>query len=183
MADASHTTAVLIHRIRGGDETARTALVARIEPLLKRFAKGRLPSVLRHDQDTVDLLQVTWLKVVDRLEFIECQGPGALFAYLRTVLVNTLRESLRRFGREPDRADAAAMDDLPADGSSVEDWLAWQQMLAGLDEELRLLLIMRFEFGMSFVEIAEELGTTSDAVRMKVNRAIHRFAEAADRAT
>jgi DNA-directed RNA polymerase specialized sigma24 family protein len=38
---------------------------------------------------------------------------------------------------------------------------------------------MRFEFGMSFVEIAEELGESSDGVRMKLNRALARMAGAA----
>jgi len=38
--------------------------------------------------------------------------------------------------------------------------------------------MLRFEFGMSFVEIAEALGDTSDAVRMKINRAIARVAQA-----
>jgi DNA-directed RNA polymerase specialized sigma24 family protein len=40
-------------------------------------------------------------------------------------------------------------------------------------------VLMRFEFGMSFVEIAEELGESSDGVRMKLNRAIARMAGAA----
>lgn len=38
---------------------------------------------------------------------------------------------------------------------------------------------MRFEFGMSFVEIADELGESHDGVRMKINRAIARMAGAA----
>jgi DNA-directed RNA polymerase specialized sigma24 family protein len=39
---------------------------------------------------------------------------------------------------------------------------------------------MRFEFGMSFVEIADEIGETSDGVRMKVNRALARMAGTTD---
>ena len=62
MADSTvgqHTTAFLLDRIRGGDARAREALVARIEPLLRRFAHGRMPQLLRHQQDTADLVQVT----------------------------------------------------------------------------------------------------------------------------
>ena len=39
---------------------------------------------------------------------------------------------------------------------------------------------MRFEFGMSFAEIAAEFGETADAMRMRVNRAIARIAGGAD---
>ncbi len=42
---------------------------------------------------------------------------------------------------------------------------------------------MRYEFGMSFAEIAAELGETADGVRMKLNRAIARMAQAADGGT
>ena len=93
---SEHTTAWLLGRIREGDDRARVDLVTRIEPLLRRFARGRLPARLRSQQDTADLIQLTWLKVLDKLEAIEVEEPGAFFAYLRTVLVNALRESLRR---------------------------------------------------------------------------------------
>jgi DNA-directed RNA polymerase specialized sigma24 family protein len=38
------------------------------------------------------------------------------------------------------------------------------------------MIIMRFEFGMSFIEMAEELHESPDGVRMKLNRAIQRMA-------
>ncbi len=59
-----HTTAWLLDRARGGDRGARSALVARIEPLLRRFAHGRIPQLLRHREDTGDLVQLTWAKVL-----------------------------------------------------------------------------------------------------------------------
>lgn len=180
MAEAgAHTTQVLLHRIRAGDPSARATLVARIEPLLRRFAHGRMPYTLRHEQDTADLVQLTWLKVLDKLGSIELQQPGDLFSYLRTVLLNALREALRRQGRSPLAADGAAVD-VPADNVAPEDWLAYEQALACLPPEQRVLVLMRFEFGMSFAEIAEEFGETPDAMRMRVNRAIARIAGGVD---
>lgn len=180
----SHTTALLLHRIRGGDAAARGVLVARVEPLLRRFARGRVPQLLRHQHDTGDLVQITWLRVLDRLGDIRSDSAGDFFAYLRTVLINALRESLRRQGASPmqgpggerDAVDAAM---LPADQVELEDWLAYEQSLAALETGHRTLVLMRFEFGMSFVEIAEELGESADGVRMKLNRAIARMAGAA----
>lgn len=180
MSDATlgqHTTARLLDRVRVGDEQARSDLVARVQPLLRRFARGRLPGRLRSQEDTADLIQLTWLKVLDKLDSIEVREPGAFFAYLRTVLINALRESLRRDARSPieDGHDV----NLVASKVDLEDWLSWEQALASLSPERRGLVLMRFEFGMSFVEIADELGESHDGVRMKINRAIARMAGAA----
>jgi RNA polymerase sigma factor (sigma-70 family) len=172
-----HTTAWLLDRVKVGDTQARSALVERVEPLLRRFARGRLPGRLRSQEDTADLVQLTWLKVLDKLETIDAGEPGAFFAYLRTVLINALRESLRRNARSP--IDQGRDPDLVASNVDIDDWLVWEQSLAILSPEHRGLVLMRFEFGMSFAEIASELGESSDGVRMKINRAIARMAGAA----
>jgi RNA polymerase sigma-70 factor (ECF subfamily) len=178
VSEASHTTAVLLRRVRSGDPRARAALVARVEPLLRRFAHGRVPQLLRHEQDTADLVQWTWLKVLERLEHIQTQAPGDFFAYLRTALVNGIREALRREHRHP-RADLPDVSQaeavLPAQSVDAVDWLSYEQALVSLSGQHRALVIMRFEFGMSFVEIGEEVGETANAVRLKINRALARM--------
>ena len=177
-----HTTAWLLDRARGGDRQARQQLVVRVEPLLRRFAHGRIPQLLRHKEDTADLVQLTWLKVLDKLDGIDAREPGAFFAYLRAVLINALRESLRREAATPVAADGELAERaeavVPAAHVEVTDWLAYEQALARLAPEHRGLVLMRFEFGMSFGEIAAEIGETPDGVRMKLNRAIARMAQA-----
>ena len=175
-----HTTQVLLQRMRTGDARARAALVARIEPLLRRFAQGRLPQVLRHEQDTADLVQLTWLKVLDKIDGIELSAPGDIFSYLRTVLLNALREALRKHGRSrvDVHADAeSGLADLVAENVDLDDWLAYEQVIAALPADSRVLVLMRFEFGMSFTEIAAEFGETPDVIRMRVNRAVARIAQ------
>lgn len=179
--ETSHTTAVLLHRIRGGDDQARAELAQRVYPLLVRFARGRVPQLLRHQQDTDDLVQMTWMKVLERLDGLQVDNPGDFFAYLRAALINALRESLRRQGRCPviapgGSADAAQSEYLPAADVPVDEWLDYEQTLARLSAEHRLLVVMRFEFGLSFAEMAAELGENPDAVRMKLKRALHRMA-------
>jgi RNA polymerase sigma-70 factor (ECF subfamily) len=178
-----HTTRSLLQRIRIGDVRARADLVARVEPLLRRFARGRVPVLLRGQEDTADLVQLTWLKVLDKLDSIDIREPGAFFAYLRATLINALREALRRQARSPivPAPQNGSLDDAHALSADVapEDWLAWEQALAALEPAQRGVVLMRFEFGMSFVEIALELGETNDGVRMKFNRAMARMAGAA----
>ncbi len=177
---SGNTTAVLLDKIRGGDAHARVALVERVEPLLRRFARGRIPQLLRREQDTADLLQFTWLKVLERLDQIQTQQSGDFFAYLRTALINGLRESLRRAERSPitPHVDAdVAQANFPAASVDASDWIAYEQALALLPEEHRNLVLMRFEFGMSFIEIADEVGQSPDGVRLKISRACSRMAD------
>ena len=178
-----HTTAWLLDRARGGNRGARSALVARIEPLLRRFAHGRIPQMLRHREETADLVQITWTRVIDKLDAIDASEPGAFFAYLRAVLINALRESLRREAIAPVAAGGDLADNAAAVIGAVNvdptDWIAYEQSLAALAPEHRGLVLMRYEFGMSFAEIAAETGETPDGVRMKLNRAIARMAQAA----
>jgi RNA polymerase sigma-70 factor (ECF subfamily) len=57
---------------------------------------------------------------------------------------------------------------------------AYEQALAALPKRQQALIVMRVEFGMSYPEIAVEVGGTADAVRVMVARAIvqlsHRLA-------
>lgn len=174
-SSSEHTTQALLGAIRAGDRQARAKLVARIEPLLLRFARGRIPRVLRHEQDTSDLVQSTWLRVLDKLDSIALQKPGDFYAYLRATLINALRESLRKHGREPEREENAPewlACSLPSERVDLDDWLSYEQAIAKLTPELRNLVLMRFEFGMNFSEIGAELGEAADTVRMRLTRTL-----------
>lgn len=174
------TTAVLMHRIQSGDAAAKAMLIARLQPLLRQFAHTRMPAQLRRTEDTADLVQRTWLRVLDKLQTLQPREPGALFAYLRVALINDLRDALRQQERHPmitENGDYAAM--LAVDDSvSLEDMTEYERCLHRLTPELRNLVIMRFEFGMSFPEIARELEEREDAVRMRLNRALQQITEA-----
>jgi RNA polymerase sigma-70 factor (ECF subfamily) len=175
-----NTTAALLARVQAGDARARAALVARMEPLLRRFARARVPPALRHQEDTGDLIQRTWLRVLEKLPMISPREPGAFFAYLRTVLINALRETLRRDGRSPIAAgvDIDTVAAVPDASVSVDDWLEYERSLERLDPPTRALVLMRYEFGMSFGEIGAELGEPADTVRMRLHRAMARLAGA-----
>src|ERR1700688_1010632 len=61
-------TVVLIRRIRAGDKGAREQLLRRFLPLLQRWAHGRLPRQMRDLNETDDLVQVTLVKALARLD-------------------------------------------------------------------------------------------------------------------
>ena len=173
----SHTTAQLLHHIRDGKHGARDVLIARLEPLLRKFAHGRVPQLLRQQQDTSDIVQVTWPKVLDKLPHIQVQERGDFFAYLRQTLVNALRDALRTEARAAEVQQGVDEVTLQSVANvAQDDWLAYEQALATLSEDFRIAVLMRFEFGMSFVEIGAELDQPADRVGMRVTRALEQMA-------
>src|SRR5262249_43784125 len=102
------TTTDLLSRVRAGDERARETLIARILPPLRRWAHQRLPRGARDLHDTDDLVQMTVLRALRRLDDFESRGPGALLGYVRQVLLNAIRDELRRIARRPLRTGVDA---------------------------------------------------------------------------
>jgi len=177
------TTTALLARARAGDEPARDLLFARVMPPLRRWAHQRMPAAGRDLHDTEDLVQVTVLRAFQRLDRFESLGPGAFLGYVRQILLNAIRDELRRVHRRPghDQMDA----DLPDPGSSSLDRLLgretldrYERSLAALPVEKREAVIMRIELGFSHQEIAEALGKPSaNTARMLVARAVLDLAE------
>lgn len=177
-------TTELLTRARAGDEPAREALLARYLPRLQRWASGRLPGHARSLLDTTDLVQETLLRTVQGLDRVEVRGPGGFQAYVRQAVLNRIRDQVRWSARRggageipEDLADPAPSPLEAAIGSAVlaryERGLA---MLAGEDQEL---LHLRLELDFDYGEIAAMTGRPSrDAVRMAVQRALGRLAEA-----
>ena len=54
---------------------------------------------------------------------------------------------------------------------------AYEAALAELPKRQQELIVMRLEFGLSYSEIAAEVASTADAVRMMIARAIVQLAE------
>jgi len=182
----SESTARLLERVRGGDPTACNDLVARYLPMLRRWSHGRLPRAARDMADTDDLVQVSLMKALNKVEGFIPQREGAFLAYLRTTVLNSVRDELRRMARRPGRE---SLDErLPTPEPSLveraignEMLEAYEAALSVLPEEQQEAVIMRVEFGCTYPEIAEALGKpTANAARMTVSRALLRLAEGMD---
>lgn len=176
-------TTRLLEQLRAGDESARERLIARYLPRLRQWAHGRLPHYGRDLSETDDLVQITLLRAVNRLDDFESRRPGAFLAYLRTILMNVVREELRRRGSRP--PSVSLVNSLPSDQLSVveetvgaEMMQRYERALAKLPETKRLAVMMRVEFDMSFPEIADELEQPSaNSTRMMVGRALSDLAD------
>lgn len=187
-AGASHTTAYLLDRLKGGDLDARERLFARCLPLLKQWAHGRLPTYARDLTDTNDLVQVSLLRALNRIDEFQAAQQGSFLAYLRSILLNAIRDEIRRTSRRGQRATLHETG-LAEQAVSQVERLVGEEALAHYEAALDALprpqqevLVLRIEFGMSFPEIAEETGRSADAARMLFNRAHARLSQQLDQA-
>jgi RNA polymerase sigma-70 factor (ECF subfamily) len=174
---------VLLVRARGGDHGARETLASRYYTILRRFAHGRLPSNARGLVETDDLVQVTVVRALEHLDRFEPRREGAFLAYLRRILINQIRDEMRRAARRPgfEEADERIDDPRPSPLEELvgkESLERFEAALARLKDKEREAVILRVELGLSHQEVADALGIrTATAARMYVSRAIAKLAE------
>ncbi len=178
------STAELLELVRAGDDRARDRLVERYLPLLQRWGHGRLPGTVRGMVDTDDLVQVSLMRALRHVATFESCREGAFLAYLRTILLNAVRDEIRRSARR--REDALPPTEIEDPSPSlVERTIGrellerYERALETLEEDQREAVILRLELDYTYQEIAVAIGSPSaNAARMKVSRALVRMAEA-----
>jgi RNA polymerase sigma factor (sigma-70 family) len=177
------STAALLCLVRDGDGDARDRLLRRYLPALRRWAHGRLPDRARGMVDTDDLVQVSLIRALNQVARFEPRHDGAFLAYLRRIVLNAIRDEIRRSSRRPgaDELSEELADHTPspvelAVGREVVE--SYEKALASLPEPQQEAVIMRVELGFSYQEIATAMGSPSpNAPRMMVSRALLRLAE------
>jgi RNA polymerase sigma-70 factor (ECF subfamily) len=180
------STTRLLDRCRRGEGSAREELYRRFLPRLRQWAHGRLPGYARDLADTDDLVQVSLLSALNHLETFEPRREGAFLAYLRRILMNRIRDEIRRVTRRgttealPERLEGRLAS--PLEEVLGRDLLeSYEKALARLTEGQQEAVLLRVEFGYTYAEIAEATGAPSEAAaRMLVVRGLARLAEELD---
>ena len=133
--------------------------------------------------DTDDLVQITLIRALESVQGFQPQREGAFLSYLRSILMNALRDQLRRahVRRAGEIVDDHVSDPSPTVLDEVigkDTMERYDAALAELTESQREAVILRLEFGYSHLEIADAIGVSSaDAARMLIGRAMVRLAE------
>jgi RNA polymerase sigma-70 factor (ECF subfamily) len=171
-----------------GNQAALEKLCSRYLPRLRRWAHGRLPSSSRGLLDTDDLAQEVLYRAVGHIDTFEPRHEGAFQGYLRQMLLNRVRDEVRRVrrrpGSEPLDEDHTGHDPSPLELAIGQQALErYEAALTRLKPQERELVIARVELGFSSTEIAELFGKpTAAAAHMAVSRATVRLAEEMSRA-
>jgi RNA polymerase sigma-70 factor (ECF subfamily) len=160
------TDEALMEAFRGGDTKAFDALFTRHAPPVRAYLLRMVGSQAQAD----DLVQATFLSVVRaRGRFLR----GARFKpWLYAIATNAARDARRRGKAEVVTPDGELPEEAAEPGAVKDAGLERQvrQALDRLPEAQReAILLHRFE-GLSFGEIAEVVGLTESAVKVRAHR-------------
>jgi RNA polymerase sigma-70 factor, ECF subfamily len=145
--------------------------------------RPRLPPSARGSLDTHDLVQNTLSRVVQRIHAFDPRHEGAFQAYVRQALLNQIRDAARNCQRHgpSDPLDSAqpGADPSPLENAIGNEALErYEAALQRLRVQDRNAIIARVELGLSYLEIATELGKPSvPAAHVAVSRALVRLAQ------
>ncbi len=176
-------TLSLLARVQAGDEVAMDIICLRYRPRLTRWAMGRLPLRARGMLDTEDLVQDSLLRTLRNVAGIKAANEGSLQVYLRTVILNRIRDAARRpdLISPLDSWTPESTDDGPSPLAELigQDALeSYENALGTLSEADQAAIVSRIELGTSYAELALVLDKPSpDAARMAVGRALAKLAK------
>jgi RNA polymerase sigma-70 factor (ECF subfamily) len=169
----------LVARLKSGDDTAFEAVV--------RMHGGRLLSVARrllgNDEDARDTVQEAFLRAYKAIHTFEARAQ--LSTWLHRIVVNTALMSLRRRRRQPTESLDDLLPNFVSDGHQAvasRDWsdallerketaALVREAIAKLPDQYREVLVLRDIEDRDTAEAAELLGTTPNAVKVRLHRA------------
>jgi RNA polymerase sigma factor (sigma-70 family) len=180
---APEATVDLLARAKRGDRSALELLLERCIPALRRWAHARLPQSARGMVDTADMVQDTVLAALRRLDVFEARHQGALQAYLRTAVMNRIRDVIRQRDRRPMQGELP--EDLLDEATSPLEQLIGAQNVSFYEAALgrlrssdREAIVGRIELQYSYEELATVLNKpTANAARVAVARALKRLVD------
>jgi DNA-directed RNA polymerase specialized sigma24 family protein len=156
--DRTETTALLLDA-KGGSDEALNRLLERCAGKLLALIRLRMDRALRARMESRDILNATLMKAFQHLDQFEKADSSSLMGWLARIAENELRDQRDYHGRQ--RRDAAQV-------------VALDQGLDGLEARVRSQtsrLLRKLE-ELSFVEIGERMGKSTDACRMLLARAM-----------
>jgi RNA polymerase sigma-70 factor (ECF subfamily) len=172
------TDADLVHAAQAGDVSALGSLLARHRPALLALAAG----LVGYGPDAEDAVQEASMTALLRIG--DLRDPGAVGAWLRTVVRNECRMRFRAPVHVPLDAGAAAVlrsaepDPMEVLGlHATRDWI-WKA-LQELSPPLRLVLMLRYFSGVTaYQDIAGVCGVPVGTVRSRLSEARRKLTRA-----
>ncbi len=172
----------LLERLRAGDERA-------FEELVARFAGRMLAAsrrILRSDEEAQDAVQDAFLSAFKALDSF--QGDSRLGTWLHRIAINAALMRLRTVKRRGERDEQSLLPNFAEDGHHEVAPRRWSEpdtqrieieetralVRAKIDElpdGYRLPLVLRDLEGLSNEELAQRLGVTVNAAKIRLHRA------------
>ena len=189
-------TQVLIGQAREGDRGAVEELCTRYQRRVLAAVRVRLGADLRRKIESMDIVQQVMMEAVGKLGELDFRTEGAFLKYLNCMVENRIRdEAARQHAQRRDARRECSLDAPRSPGDETplinlsgnsartpskvlmmrEDLARLEQALDRLKAEspdyCQLIVAVQLE-GQTYGELAAEHGTSADAIRMRLKRAM-----------
>lgn len=187
-----HSTEQLLTLARAGDGSAVNQLCRVYSERVRWMIRLRMGRELRSKLESMDVVQDALIHALGGLESFTYTNEGDFVRWLSKIVQHTLRENWDRLRAEkrdvrkevplhglptatgggsvrmPDPVDATTPSAIV---SKREDLARLERALDALKPEYREVLVLTRLEGLSYSQVGQRLGKTSDAVRMLASRA------------
>lgn len=186
--ESEDRTLALLRRATGGDQDAWRSLYTEHEALMRSVLRNRIPPHLRPRFDTEDLMQSAFLALAEHGADLEIDDARSFRAWLARVLLNKLRDRIRRVARaardgaRETRPPTEVVEQHPDGGPSLEELAQQAELMARMYERIltlepddREIVISRFVDQLSWTEIALRTGLAPATVTRRYNTLLERI--------
>ena len=159
-----------VRRAARGDEAAAGAVFDHYYPRVFRYAVGRVGN----EKDAEDIASETFARVLRNLDRFRWRG-GGFEAWLFRIAGNLVMDHHRRGGREDPHEDVEPTGEAASPEHAVlgaEQAGELRRLVAGLPDEQKEVVLMRFAAGLDTNEVAKATGRNANAVRQLQFRAL-----------
>ncbi len=164
-ARALEFTSTFVERAQNGDESARDAILKKIQPIVRAFFIKRIGIKPIVD----DLVQNTLLRTFRGLP--DLRESNKLMGFVMKAALFELQDYYRgRYSLKENLFDPEIPPSHPMEKQNSAAVLDVETALAKLNPKARKIIELR-EYGYQYKEIAEMVNTTEAAVKMQVKRA------------
>ncbi len=172
----------LVARLRAGDDAAFEELVRTYSPRLLAVAHR----IVGNEEEARDVIQDAFLNAFRSLG--NFHGDARLSTWLHRIVVNSALMKLRTRKRKPEESIEPLLPAFLADGHYAEKFSSWGEQadvalsraetqelvrrhIDQLPDSFRTVLVLRDIEGLDTEETARVLGTTPNAVKIRLHRA------------
>lgn len=193
MCTLSRKTQELVAQAQGGDKTALNRLYRAYAERVRWMVRLNMSKELRAKLESVDLVQDALFHALRGLGGFKYKNEGDFVRWLSKIAQNVIRDNLDKLhadkrnihkevahgGHGPTTSGRLLGAPMPIDTTTPSVIMSKREALAKLENaidvlkpEYREVIILTKIEGLSYGEIGDRLGKSTDAVRMLVSRAM-----------
>lgn len=187
MINQREADALLVERVKQGDQRAFALLVAKYERRVQRL----LSRLVRDNAEIEDITQEAFIKAYRALP--QFRGESAFYTWLYRIAINTAKNYLATKSRRPvtvgefqgaDDGEFFDLGDVVEDNNTPDAVLHSRQVaeavnaaIEALPEDLKAAITLREIEGLSYEEIAQAMDCPIGTVRSRIFRAREAIAQ------